>query len=103
MGFVVDKMALGQVLSGYFGFPCQSFHRLLHIHHPSSGAGTVGETVDSVSLHPLSQKLIIGYVTSQLPRLGNCCIIYAFLYVQLSLDNDGHIPASIICNNQECT
>jgi hypothetical protein len=31
-------MALGQVFSEYFGFPWQfSFHRLLHIHHLSSG------------------------------------------------------------------
>jgi hypothetical protein len=75
--------------------PYQSFHRLLHIHNPSSGAGTVVQTEDSVSLHPLSQKLIIEYGTSQLQRLGNCCIIYAFLYVQLSLDHDGYIPASL--------
>jgi hypothetical protein len=35
MGFVVDKAALGQVFSEYFGFPCQSFHRFLHYHnHP---------------------------------------------------------------------
>jgi hypothetical protein len=28
VGFVVDKVALGQVLSEYFGFPCQSsFHQ----------------------------------------------------------------------------
>jgi hypothetical protein len=34
-------VTLGQVFSEYFGFPCQvSFHRLLHIHHLSSGAGT---------------------------------------------------------------
>jgi hypothetical protein len=34
-GFVVDKAALGQVFSEYFGFPCQSFHRFLHYHnHP---------------------------------------------------------------------
>jgi hypothetical protein len=37
VGFVVDKVALGQVFSKYFGFPCQSFHQLLHTHHrPSS-------------------------------------------------------------------
>jgi hypothetical protein len=37
-------VALGQVFSQCFGFPCQfSFHRLLHIHHHlSSGAGTIG-------------------------------------------------------------
>jgi hypothetical protein len=26
VGFVVEKAALGQVFSEYFGFPCQSFH-----------------------------------------------------------------------------
>jgi hypothetical protein len=33
VGFVVDKVALGQVFSEYFGFPCQSFHRFLHYHN----------------------------------------------------------------------
>jgi hypothetical protein len=43
VGFVIDKVALGQVFSEYFGFPCQfSFHRLFHTHHLSSGAGTMG-------------------------------------------------------------
>jgi hypothetical protein len=30
---VVDKAALGQVFSEYFGFPCQSFHEFLHLHN----------------------------------------------------------------------
>jgi hypothetical protein len=48
--FVVDKAALGQGFSEYFRFPCQfSFHRLLHTHHLSSGAGTVGQLVTDVS------------------------------------------------------
>ena len=36
VGFVMDKVALGQVFSEYFGFPCQSsFHQTLHNHnHP---------------------------------------------------------------------
>jgi hypothetical protein len=36
VSFVVDKVALGQVFSEYFGFPCQSsFHQILHHHnHP---------------------------------------------------------------------
>jgi hypothetical protein len=36
IGFVVDKVALGQVFSEYFGFPFQSlFHQILHHHnHP---------------------------------------------------------------------
>jgi hypothetical protein len=34
--FVVDKVALGQISSEYFGFPCPfSFHQMLHTHyHP---------------------------------------------------------------------
>jgi hypothetical protein len=33
VGFVVEKVALGQVFSQYFGFPCQfSFRQLLHNH-----------------------------------------------------------------------
>jgi hypothetical protein len=45
VGFVVDKVALGQVFSEYFGFPCQSsFHQLLHNHHHlSSGAGAIAK------------------------------------------------------------
>jgi hypothetical protein len=57
-GIVVDKVALGQVFSEYFGFPCQSsFHQLLHNHpHISSGACTIGQKwpqylVDIVPLH----------------------------------------------------
>jgi hypothetical protein len=48
--FVVDKVALGQVFSEHFGFPCQSsFHQLLHNHHHlSSGAGTIGKMVADV-------------------------------------------------------
>jgi hypothetical protein len=36
VGFVVDKVALGQVFFEYFGFPCQSsFHQFLNLHnHP---------------------------------------------------------------------
>jgi hypothetical protein len=53
VGFVVDKMAMEQVFSEYFDFPCQfSFHQLLDTHHLSSGAGIIGELVaDSVSPH----------------------------------------------------
>jgi hypothetical protein len=45
VGFVVEKVAQGQVFYDYLGFPCQfSFHRLLHTHHHlSSGAGTIGQ------------------------------------------------------------
>jgi hypothetical protein len=34
VGYVVDKVALGQVIFEYLGFPCHfSFHRHLYIHH----------------------------------------------------------------------
>jgi hypothetical protein len=44
MGFVVDKVALGQIFSEYFGFLCESsFDQLLQNHHHlSSEAGTIG-------------------------------------------------------------
>jgi hypothetical protein len=50
MGFVLNKVALGQVFSEYFRFPSQfSFHQLLQIHHHlPSGAGTIGQTVADV-------------------------------------------------------
>jgi hypothetical protein len=45
----MDKVALRQVFSEYFGFPCQfSFHRLLHTHHLSSGAGRIGQILTDV-------------------------------------------------------
>jgi hypothetical protein len=47
--FVVDKVALRQVSSDYFGFPCPfSFHQLLHTQHLSSGAGTIGQLLTDV-------------------------------------------------------
>jgi hypothetical protein len=48
VGFVMDKLALGQVFSEYFGFPWQFSFRLLHAHHISSGAGTIGQLVADV-------------------------------------------------------
>jgi hypothetical protein len=56
-------VVLEQVFSAYFGFPCQfSFHRLLHTHHLSFGAGTIGQLVAdvpsglTVSPHPKKLK-----------------------------------------------
>jgi hypothetical protein len=49
VGFVVDKVAPGQVFSEYFGFPLQfSFHRLIHTHHLSSEAGTIDQLIADV-------------------------------------------------------
>jgi hypothetical protein len=38
VGFVVDKVALEQVFSEFFGFPCQSsFQQFLHNHNHHLG------------------------------------------------------------------
>jgi hypothetical protein len=62
--FVVDKVALGQVFSEYFSFPCQSsFHQLLHNHpHLSPGASTIGQKwpqYKGLSPSPLAIKKIV--------------------------------------------
>jgi hypothetical protein len=58
VGFVVDKVALGQILSEYFGFPRQfSFYQLIHTyHHLPSGAGTTSQRADPVSPQTCSCK-----------------------------------------------
>jgi hypothetical protein len=45
VAFVADKVVLGQVLSEYFGFSCQSlFRQFFHDHHHlSPGAGTIDQ------------------------------------------------------------
>jgi hypothetical protein len=49
VGFVLHKVELEQVLSEYFGFPCQfSFQRLLRTSSSTSGAGTIGRVVADV-------------------------------------------------------
>jgi hypothetical protein len=61
-GFVVDKVALGQVFSGYFSFPCQySFHQFLH-HHNHPGQVQLANQwppfrVDPAGLHPPLREL----------------------------------------------
>jgi hypothetical protein len=65
VGFVVDKAALGQVFSEYFGFPCQSFHRFLHHHHNHPGLAQYaigGRSVDWTLIPPPTlqiKKLLI--------------------------------------------
>jgi hypothetical protein len=61
VGFEVDKVALGQVFSEYFGFPCQSsFHQLLH-NNPHHHLGLcnrpeVAAVPGDVSPTPLKKK-----------------------------------------------
>jgi hypothetical protein len=54
VGVVVDKAALGQICSEYFGFPCQSsFHQFLHHHnHPVFANWWPQCRVDPIGLYP---------------------------------------------------
>jgi hypothetical protein len=64
VGFVVDKVALGQVFSEHFGFPCKFLlHRLFYIHHHQLSSGCwYNRTVSgrlikwTVSPHPKKLK-----------------------------------------------
>jgi hypothetical protein len=70
VGFVVDKVALGQVFSSeYFGFPCQnrSFHQLLHPHnHPEQAqearSGRSAEWTQYGLQPPIFKKKIYIYI-----------------------------------------
>jgi hypothetical protein len=78
VGFMVDKVALGQGFAEYFDFSCQfEFHRLLqNLHHLSSGAGTIGQTVAAVpsglSLTPWEKQLGNG-VLYAVRAIANLC------------------------------
>jgi hypothetical protein len=76
VGFVVDKVALGQFFSKHFGFPCQfSFHRLLHTHHLSRRIGIIGQIVADV---PSGHSLTPPQETKKNPPCGfpsePCCL-----------------------------
>jgi hypothetical protein len=76
MGFVVDEVALGQVLSENIGFPCKlSLYQMLHT-HLSYGTCIIGQLlptyqVNSVLLHytPRNIKKYIYMVKSGRGRL----------------------------------
>jgi hypothetical protein len=67
VGFVVDRVVLGQVFSEYFGFPCQSsFHQFLHHHdHPAwaqwSYWWTKWTQLDSNPLFELKKTVRLNY------------------------------------------
>jgi hypothetical protein len=91
VGFVVDKAALGQVFSEYFGFPCRfSFHQMLHT-HLSSVANTTGQLVADVPsglslTQPQKTKKKIDFVYSKYFFFGARAQIWAldYLYETLS-------------------
>jgi hypothetical protein len=65
------KVALKEVFSEYFGFPCQSsFYQFLHNHHHlSSGAGTINRpvvaAVPKAPPHKLKKKVALKEVFSE--------------------------------------
>jgi hypothetical protein len=73
VGFVVNKVALWQVFSEYFGFPCQfSFRRLLHTHLPELVQyATQLQTypVDSVSPNPQKTAWKVKPLQNQLRKV----------------------------------
>jgi hypothetical protein len=87
MGFVVDKTALGEVFSEYFGFPCQALHRLLTLitiirnwyNRPFSGL----VIVDSVPLHIKEQNSFLLKVNANHRHL--CCLYIATLNLNSQL------------------
>jgi hypothetical protein len=86
-GICGGQSGIGQVFSEYFGFPCQfSFHRLLHIHHLSSRAGTIGQLVAdvasglSLTSHQETKKRKLRYI-KQLVCWNDMSIILVYVYV----------------------
>jgi hypothetical protein len=68
VGFVVNKVAPGQVFSEYFCFLCQSsFHQILH-HHNHPVQATIGQSVAAVpngpswTTPPTKPTLFINYL-----------------------------------------
>jgi hypothetical protein len=78
-------VALGQVFSEYFGFPCQfAFNRLLHNHHHlSSGAGTIGQTVADVpSGHSLTPLRIYWWKTYNIDHVKGGALYGSYSLVE---------------------
>jgi hypothetical protein len=91
-------VALEQVLSWYFGFPCQfSFHRMLHTHHHlSSGAGTTGQLVAEV---PSGLSLTPPQETSEFMYQGDTSSYYLIRLATIRNRDRGSLPLLPIRQN----
>jgi hypothetical protein len=77
-------VALGQVFSKYFSFPCQFLFQLLRTHHLSSGTGTIGQLLANVpsgltltSTQEREEKERLRVAESSMPSLlwvGGLCL-----------------------------
>jgi hypothetical protein len=96
VGFVVDKVAMGQIFSCYFSFPYQfAFHRLLHNHHLSSGASTIDKTVAAV---PSGLSLTSEEKKKDLKRNG-LTSLHMLLTESVTLRKDTSFPYEAICSS----
>jgi hypothetical protein len=85
VGFVVNKVALGQVFSEYFGFPCKFSFYWLHYTHLPSGAGRMGPSVAGV---PSGLRLTPPHPTQPLNK--GCFLLL-----------ETHLSHSSVTNNDE--
>jgi hypothetical protein len=82
VGFVVDKVALGQIFSEYFGFHCNfPLHRLLQNPHLSSEADTISQTNIGRSTkwtqsHPVRKKKDSGEQTKGTVLRNVCTSVF---------------------------
>jgi hypothetical protein len=101
---VAKAAAQGQIFSEFFSFPCYSFHRQLYTHHPSPGAGTIGQILadepSGILLAPYqghffrTPRLISGLME----YLGVAfCVGVAFPYHVA-----GYLATLSICQNIRC-
>jgi hypothetical protein len=99
VGFVVEKVTLVMVFSEYIGFTCQFlFHRLLHTHHhPSSGAGTIGQLAANV---PSGLSLLTPQETEHPMKLLHIHILVSLEYTvvfQTRVPHEPPVPAKLDC------
>jgi hypothetical protein len=114
VGFVVDKVTLGQVFSEYFGFSCQfSFHRLLYTHHVSFAAGTIGQLVADVPsglslTPPQGTKKKTSRVKCHNDKLGSCDMeseddLEIWRAVQSTVSDSQQGRSSCLVGSVDCT
>jgi hypothetical protein len=103
LGFVVGKTAQGQEFSGYFYFPYDSFHRLIHTrHHPSLGTGAVCQIVADVpielSLTLTQESLEICNIYCQSkPDISEVSLEYDFCFLSVSA---AHLRLNVYPSNK---
>jgi hypothetical protein len=79
VGFVVDKVAMGQVFSELLGFRCKSiFHQFFHNHHHLSSRAGSGRSTKSFT--PL---IIIKKINAARTHKGVLLSLYIFILYEV--------------------